>query len=259
MSDEDPITNQQAIQAWSDAAPAHVDDFDDEGDVPRRLLLNPAIFALLGDPGGKRILDAGCGQGYLARLLARRGAQVAGVESAAGWYAQATAREQAAPLGILYAQEDLSQLRFPHATLGDAASFDAVIANMVLMDIPDYEPALHACVAALKPGGSLIYSLSHPCFEEESARWGEQGHVAVNDYLREYAIPQTFASRFHRPLSHYLNATIQAACTLQRFIEPGLTAEQVDQAEMQGQTGAWYTRNQRVPSYVVVHAIKIGR
>ena len=252
MREEHPITNQQAIQEWSDAALEHANDFDDEGDIPRRLLLNPAIFALLGDPQGRRILDAGCGQGYLARLLARRGARMAGVEPAAGWYTQAVAREQTMPLGITYAQDDLSALRFPHAILGDTASYDAVIANMVLMDIPDLAPALRACAAALKPGGSLIYSLAHPCFEEDTTRWGEQGYVAVREYLREYTIPQTFAARFHRPLSSYLNATIQTGCALQRIVEPGLSAEQTEQA------GAWYARNQCVPSYIVVHAIKLG-
>ena len=70
---------QEVIGAWSTGS--NLEEFGDEGNGPRRLLLNPAIFELLGDVRGKRVLAAGCGQGYLSRLPARRGATVTGVES----------------------------------------------------------------------------------------------------------------------------------------------------------------------------------
>ena len=50
-----------------------------EGDFGRRVLLNPAIFRLLGEVRGRSILDAGCGHGYLSRLFADRGATLVGV------------------------------------------------------------------------------------------------------------------------------------------------------------------------------------
>lgn len=242
----DKPTNHEIIAAWSAAADRHRDDFGEEGDEPRRLLLNPAIFSQLGEVRELRILDAGCGRGYLARLLARRGAQVVGVEPAAGWYAAAVARERAAPLGITYLGADLSTFSAADAGL---APFDAVVVNMVLMDIPDDAAAIRNCVAALRPGGSLIITLSHPCFEEETAAWERQGYVAVPEYLAEYTVPQAFSVRCHRPLSHYLNLLIEAGCTLRRIEEPGLGAEWTGH-------GAWYERNQHVPSYVVIHATR---
>jgi 2-polyprenyl-3-methyl-5-hydroxy-6-metoxy-1,4-benzoquinol methylase len=42
-------------------------------------LLEP-LLALLGEIAGRRVLDAGCGEGYLARLLAARGAHVTGID-----------------------------------------------------------------------------------------------------------------------------------------------------------------------------------
>lgn len=239
-------TNQDAISVWSSAALAHANDFGEQGDFAREHMLNPAIFAMLGDSYGKRILDAGCGQGYLCRLLAKRGASVVGMEPAEGWLQQAMAREAAAPLGITYIQEDVSSLDLQRHRLG---VFDAVIANMVFMDIPNDEPAFHNCVEVLASGGSLIFSLSHPCFEEESARWGEHEYVAVHEYLREYLIPQTFASRIHRPLSHYLNLVARSGCILRQVIEPGLDAEFV-------QLGPQYARNHHVPNFIVMHATK---
>jgi 2-polyprenyl-3-methyl-5-hydroxy-6-metoxy-1,4-benzoquinol methylase len=210
------ITNADVIAAYAQVPRAAIEDFGEEGDLTRRALLNPAIFALLGDVQGKAILDAGCGQGYLARLLARKGAQVTAVEPSAAFYAYAVQREESEQLGISYVQADLS------LWTGAAGTFDAVIANMVLMDIPDYAPALRHCVAALKSTGQLIISLLHPCFDEAGAAWNAKGYVEVREYFEERAVPQTYGVFVHRTLSTYLNAIVAAGGTLQKVIEPQL-------------------------------------
>lgn len=236
------VTNADIIKAYADVPRQLIEGFGDEGDLTRQYLLNPAIFALLGDVRDKTILDAGCGQGYLARLLARRGARVTGIEPSDAFYAYALRREQAKQLGIHYLQADLS-------TWTPAPdSFDFVVANMVLMDIPDYTPALTNCVAALKPNGGLIFSILHPCFEEAGSAWKDQGYVAVRDYFEERAIKQTYGYFIHRPLSIYLNSVIRAGCTLRQVIEPRLehTIAVQHQAE----------RYWSVPGYVVLFAIK---
>jgi len=236
------LSNQDAINAWA-SAHDNVDDFGDEGDFTRQQLLNPAIFALLGPVAGRKILDAGCGQGYLCRLLAQRGAIVTGVEPAAPWYQYAMERERREQSGITYLQQDLSDLTDPRG------EFDAVVVNMVLMDIPDDEAALHNCVLSLRSGGSLIFSLLHPCFEESSAEWGQKGYVAVRNYLQKHSRQQAFAPLFHRPLSHYLNLVIDEGCILRRIVEPGLDRSW-------SASGPAYERNAHVPSVIIIHAIK---
>lgn len=103
--------------------------FDPEGDAARRVLLNPHIFRLLGDITGAAVLDAGCGQGYLARMLAGRGARVTGLEPAEAPYQYAVAREHDHPQGICYLQADLSEAD------GLDGQFDAVAAHT---DMPAY-------------------------------------------------------------------------------------------------------------------------
>ncbi len=235
------IINSEAIRAWAVAA-AHANDFGDEGDFARKHLLNPAIFGLLGEVQGKHILDAGCGQGYLCRLLAERGAFVTGIEPAQGWYNYAVEREQQEPLGISYLQADLSSC----TSLPD--TFDTVIANMVLMDIPNYHAAIRNCIAALKPGGSLIFSLLHPCFEEPGAEWARKGYVEVREYLHKQVKQQTFEYLFHRPLSSYLNLVLQGGCMLRQIIEPQLSQELAQQIGND--------RDVHVPSFIVIHASK---
>src|ERR671939_531460 len=40
----------------------------------------PHLLRLLGEVAGQDVLDAGCGEGYLARILAARGARVTGID-----------------------------------------------------------------------------------------------------------------------------------------------------------------------------------
>ena len=235
------ITNSDVIRAWS-AAYDHADTFAEEGDFAHQHLLNPAIFTLLGDVTGKQVLDAGCGQGYLCRLLARKGAFVTGVEPAEGHYRYLLQREEAERLGITYLQADLS------AFTSIKNAFDVVIANMVFIDIPDYKAAMCHCIEALKPGGSFIFSLLHPCFEEPGAEWIRKGAVEVREYLHEHVKPQTFGYLFHRPLSSYLNLVLQGGCLLQQIIEPHLDPALAQEIGND--------RDVHVPSFIVIAARK---
>ena len=237
------LTNAEVIQAWSEYPEQLIEGFGEEGDLIRKYLLNPTIFALLGEVRGKHILDAGCGQGYLCRLLARCGARVTGIEPAEAFIRYARRREESDPLGIQYVQADLSTWTPP------PEPFDVVIANMVFMDIPDYEPALKNCVAALASQGGLIVSLLHPCFEETGSAWKEKGYVEVRDYFRERAVKQDYGYFIHRPLSTYLNSVMRAGCLLQRVIEP-----QLEQAIAELQHAERY---RLVPGYIVIDAVRI--
>lgn len=234
------INNADVIRAWS-TAHNEQEAFGDEGDIARKYLLNPAIFALLGEVASKQVLDAGCGQGYLCRLLARKGARVTGLEPAESGYRSALQREEQERLGITYLQADLSAWQ-------TESSFDAVVCNMVLMDIPDYSAAMESCVRCLKPGGSFIFSLLHPCFEEPGAEWLRKGYVEVREYLSEHTKEQRFGTLFHRPLSSYLNLVVQCGCHLRHVLEPQLSQEAAEQISN--------SRDAHVPSFIVIQAIK---
>ena len=91
----------------------------------------PALLDLLGDLTDKGVLDAGCGEGYLARVLAARGARVTGIDISPRLIQQARKKD---PGGIIdYLTADLSQPR-----PGQADPFDAVASYLVLNDGPDY-------------------------------------------------------------------------------------------------------------------------
>ncbi len=238
------ITNADVIAQWNSATQSDIERHGDEGDFARQHLLNPALFALLGDVRDKHILDAGCGQGYLTRWLARLGARVTGLEPATNWYHYALEREQREPLGITYLQADLS------TCAGLEGQFDCVISNMVLMDIPAYQAAMRTCIQALKSGGDFIFSLTHPCFEESSTEWERKGYVEVRAYFQERAIQSGYGYWFHRPLSSYLNLLIHEGCIFKQMIEPQLDATLV------AHYGRQHERNVHVPQFLLIHAQK---
>jgi len=66
------ISNKGVIQSWSQISDEEIEAFGDDGDFFRQHLLNPELLKLLGNVSGKTILDAGCGTGYLSRILAKK-------------------------------------------------------------------------------------------------------------------------------------------------------------------------------------------
>ncbi|MGW5358841.1 class I SAM-dependent methyltransferase [Actinopolymorpha pittospori] len=215
-------TNAAAIQQWGEMPRDRLAAMDVDGDFAKRHLVNPVLLSMLGDLLGRRVLDAGCGNGYLARMLADRGARVVGVEPGRSLYDYSVEREAELRQGIRYVRADLCDL--PALTdLG--GPFEVVVASMVLPAIPDWKPAMRACVEALAPGGLFVFTLNHPCFERLWSTWRTHGTYQIGEYLADYAITGPSGADFHRPVSAYLNELAGLGCRLREVAEPGLAPE----------------------------------
>jgi hypothetical protein len=59
---------------------------------------------------------------------------------------------------------------------------------MVLMAVPDWRPAMRACVESLRPNGLFVFGLVHPAFEQLRSTWRDHGAYRVQRYLEEYEI-----------------------------------------------------------------------
>jgi 2-polyprenyl-3-methyl-5-hydroxy-6-metoxy-1,4-benzoquinol methylase len=130
-----------------------------ENDLNRRDLLDPIILQVMGDVTGKQILDTGCGDGYLCRKLARLGASITGVEISKKMLGFAVEEQKIAPLTISYHHANCSSLPFL-----SASTFDVVVTNNVIQDIADYQGAFREFSRLLKPGGTYLHIVNHPCF-----------------------------------------------------------------------------------------------
>lgn len=85
-----------------------------------------SILALLGDVTGRTVCDVACGEGYLSRELAQRGARVTGVDLSLNLLAHA--QRQAGELPIRTVRDDAQTL----SSQADA-TFDTAVCSMALM------------------------------------------------------------------------------------------------------------------------------
>src|SRR6267154_1348233 len=66
---------------WDANASFWVQIIREHRDRYRNELTDPAMLHAIGEPAGLEILDAGCGEGYLSRILAKKGANATGIDS----------------------------------------------------------------------------------------------------------------------------------------------------------------------------------
>ncbi|MCU0932673.1 MAG: bifunctional 2-polyprenyl-6-hydroxyphenol methylase/3-demethylubiquinol 3-O-methyltransferase UbiG [Serpentinimonas sp.] len=103
---------------------------------------------------GKRVLDVGCGGGILADAMARKGADVLGIDLAtkALKVAQLHALE-ANTQGVAYREVSAEELAEEQP-----ASFDVVTCMEMLEHVPDPSSVVRACATLVKPGGWVFFS-----------------------------------------------------------------------------------------------------
>lgn len=190
---------------------------------------DPAATALLGlawPVAGLRVLDVACGHGRISRELARRDAQVTGMDISAALLARAAGIEQAAPLGISYVRADVTQpgaLRQAGCVPG---SYDAAVCSFGLSDIDALGPAVATVSAALRPGCWFAFTVLHPCFggaADIAGSWPSGGRYYdegrwTPDSARSGLRRQVGAS--HRTLATYLNTLREHGLWLDQVAEP---------------------------------------
>lgn len=103
---------------------------------------------------GQRVLDVGCGGGILADSMARKGADVLGIDlaSKALRVAQLHALE-AGTQNIRYQEISVEAL-----AKEQPASFDTVTCMEMLEHVPDPASVVRACSELVKPGGWVFFS-----------------------------------------------------------------------------------------------------
>ena len=102
---------------------------------------------------GKTVLDIGCGGGILAESMARKGANVTGIDLS----------EKALKVADLHSLESGVQVRYELISAEAMAarepgSYDVVTCMEMLEHVPDPAAVVHACATLVKPGGHVFFS-----------------------------------------------------------------------------------------------------
>ena len=256
---------------WDKAAKAWVDFVRTGKDYYRTELNHPAMLEVLGDIRGRRILDLGCGEGWNTRIVAKKGANVTGVDFSVRLIDYAALQEKKDKLGIDYLVLDACNLhKFKRN------SFDIVICFMALQDIDNYQDAIKEVHRVLKKGGRFVFAVPHPCFEKRMdgdkviSGWehkkktkdkSDKGapFLKVDRYFDTcgYTIAWNMkrlthhfeTTSFHRTLSDYADALYKAGLMISRLKEPKPTKRGL--AKHPG-----LKKVLKIPQSIVVEAVK---
>lgn len=196
------------LQSWHHNARAWTEAVRSGAIEIRRQVTDQAILLAVMGRQPERVLDLGCGEGWLLRALAERGFDAVGVDG------DATLVEAARVAGSSPVQvasyEDLVE-----AKVDIGRDYDLICANFSLLH-QDIIPLLAAMNALLVPGGALVIQTLHP--------WS----VAAGDYQDGWR-EETFDGFkgqwqpmpwYFRTLSSWLNALDMAGLQLTGLREP---------------------------------------
>ena len=141
------------IRSWTTNASAWTDAVRSGRIESRRLATDAAMLDRLVALRPARVLDVGCGEGWLCRALAAQGVEAVGIDVSAP---------------LVDAARAAGRGRFevlPYSELADAGArlgtFDALACNFALLE-EDIVPMLRDLRALLAPGGHLVVQTVHP-------------------------------------------------------------------------------------------------
>ncbi len=102
---------------------------------------------------GKHVIDVGCGGGILAEAMARKGANVTGIDLA----------EKSLKVAQLHGLESGVTVRYEQISTEDMAQreaeqFDVVTCMEMLEHVPEPQSVVEACAKLAKPGAWVVFS-----------------------------------------------------------------------------------------------------
>jgi len=157
---------------------------------------------------GTRVLEAGCGPGFLAKLLKDRGADVVGTD------VSRYGTERTAKRGLPTHHVDLDTTRLPF----DDESFDTVVCNSNLEHLFYLEDNLNECLRVLKRGGTFIW------MEPNTGHWRYRLWLLFGRFPY---LPESPTDPYH--IRHVTAYELQRLCR-----ENGLVVD-----ELLGHAGLW--------------------
>ena len=210
---------------WEASANAWITDIGAHGDFGRRYVLDPIMLPRARARSPRHALDVGCGEGRFCRMLKQHGVSAIGIDPTPSLIAAARARDP----GGTYLEAQAECLPFPDA------SFDLVVSYLSLIDIPDVHAAIRGMVRVLQPGGTLLIanltSFNTACGDTGwlKDKNGQRLFYPLDNYLGERGMWVEYRGirvlNYHRPMSVYMRALLDAGLRLVYFDEPLPTAE----------------------------------
>lgn len=179
----------------------------------------PATLSLLPELRGLRVLDAGCGPGLYATELLERGAEVVAFDVTPTMVE--LTRQRVGERATVHRADLEKPLAF-----ADDASFDVVVCPLALDYVEDWLPTFREFHRVLRPGGTFVYSHSHPMSDYllVRAKYLPDSRYTQRERFssawKGFGTPHPTVEAFRRPLSDMLNPLADAGFALDHLLEP---------------------------------------
>lgn len=212
---------------------------------PYRLkITNKAILEPLKNDKNLRVLDAGCGEGYLSRFLAKLGHRVWAIDFCPELIKAAEKLENKKLLGIKYFLEDFRETHFSNSF------FDAVISHQTINEVENPKKALREFYRILKKRGRLILLFLHPCFEVNPKFYFHKLKIKKPYYLVSGIKSPSSYFYLHLPLSEWISLLNKAGFLIKRINEPHPSLVLIKK-------NTWWRKNFKKPLFVLIEAVKV--
>lgn len=183
--------------------------------------LDEADVQLLGPVVGRRVLEVGCGAAQCTRWLTGRGAAAVGVDLSAGQLAHARRLDRATGVPAPAVQAEATQLPFADSTFDLACSaFGAV------PFVADSAALMKEVARVLRPGGSWVFSTTHPirwCMPDDPGRAGlvmRDSYFDRRPYVEQDEHGRATYAEHHRTLGDRVREIRAAGLVLVDLVEP---------------------------------------
>jgi len=173
----------------------------------------PAMYTLLGDVSGQRVLDAGCAAGHYAEWLVSRGASVLALDASPKMVELARQR-----LGDA-ADARLADLNAPLDFVA-TGSFDVILSSLVLDYIRDWDQLFREFDRVLVPAGRLIFSVHHPFFLDLKVNPQIESYFEVQLMEEDWLPFGLTIPAYRRPLSAMSASLWRAGFAIEQIVEP---------------------------------------
>lgn len=222
-----PQESARANRRWWDASAedyaAEHGDFLGDADLlwcPEGL--READARLLGDVRGRDVLEIGCGAAQGARWLVAAGARVTAFDVSAGQLRQVGVLDARTGIAVnRLVQADAQRLPF-----ADAAFDLAVSAFGALPFVADAAGTVLEVARVLRPGGRLVFSVTHPlrwAFPDDPGPAGltvRQSYFDRTPYVEVDESGEASYVEHHRTLGDWVRALTAAGLVLRDLVEP---------------------------------------
>lgn len=247
----------KAASSWGSVADWYARHLESPDTYHAKVIL-PNLLRLVDPKPNERILDIACGEGFFARALRAKGANVEGVDIGSELIAIAKQKSPEISFRVGSAEE----LRgFPDG------AYDQAITVLAIQNIEHVDRVFGAAARVLRPGGSFHVVMNHPAFRiprHSAWEYREKGRIQsrrIDRYLSESRAevemhpgiagsPKTVS--FHRPLQYYVKALAKAGFVIDR-LEEWISHKTSDSGP---RAAAENTSRKEIPLFLYLRAIK---